>query len=63
MTEIDLMVARKVYNFWNRELIIGLLKRVLFCEDGQCGIVSQASDLQCGDRELKSVVRNTKTVE
>jgi len=24
---------------------------------------SQASNLQCGDRKLKSVVRNTKTAE
>jgi len=31
---IDFLVARKVGNFWNRELIIRLSKRVLLCEDG-----------------------------
>jgi len=32
--EIDFMVAQKVDNFWNRELIIRFLKRVLLCEVG-----------------------------
>ena len=31
---IDFLGAGKVGNFWNRELIIRLSKRVLLCEDG-----------------------------